>query len=138
MATHFKRVDPALRGGMYQAFSNDTSLTGAVTFATGDYIDFQQSLERPAKKLLIMINGAVDVTLIFNNTFTISKFQETEADETVTVAEDSAGVNPIRLFGSASGFISFEMPEGFQIKNLKIVAYSGVASPTTNITFLGY
>lgn len=61
MATHFKTVDPALRGGMYQAFSNDTSLTDAVVIATGDYIDFQSCFGRPAKKLVIMINGAVDV-----------------------------------------------------------------------------
>jgi hypothetical protein len=138
MATHFKRVDPAIKSGMYQAFSNDTSLTGAVTFATGDYIDFEKSLNRPAKKLGILINGAVDVTLIFNNTFSTSKFQESEADETVTITEGAASINSIRLFGAASGFFFFETPEGFPIRNLKIVAYSGVASSTTNITFIGY
>lgn len=138
MATHSKKVDTALRGGMYQAFSNDTSLTDAVTFATGDYIDFQESLGRPAKKIILYINGAVDVTLKFNSTFTISKHEETEADSTVTMPEDMAGVNSFRFFSAAGEFFTFETPEGFQIKNLKIVAYSGVASSSTNLTFIAY
>jgi hypothetical protein len=138
MATHSKRVDPALKGGMYQVFSNDTSLTDAVVFATGDYIDFEACLGRPTRKLVLLINGAMDVTIKFNPVFSVSRHEETQANTTVTVAEDAANTNGIRFFAASGDFITFDTPEGFQVKNLKIVALTGTADASNNITFIGY
>jgi hypothetical protein len=138
MATHSKRVDRSLGTGIHQVFTNDTSVTGAVTFATGDYIDFEASLGRPARKLLIYLNGAVDVTLLLNPTVTRSKLNESAADDSVTITEGALSVNGFRLFASAGGFLTWEAPDGFPIKNLKLVAYSGAASSSTNLTFMAF
>ena len=138
MPTHSKRVDPGLRQGMHQIFSNDTSLSDAVTFATGDYIDFQVSLGRPARKVTLILKGAVDVTVKFNTKLTANKFNESVADTSVTVTEDATSVNSMRIFSAASEEAVFETPDGLSVTDIKLVAYSGAASATTNLTILGF
>lgn len=137
MATHSKKVDKNVPG-MYQVFSNDTSLSDAVTFATGDYVDFFASLGRPARKVTFILQGAVDITFKFNVTFTATRKEEYVADTEVSMTEGTANINSMRLFGGAGDFITFETPDGFAIKNMKIVAYSGAPSGTTNLTIVGY
>lgn len=137
MATHSKRVDRNVPG-IYQVFSNDTSLSDAVTFATGDYIDFFASLGRAARKVTFVLQGAVDVTFRFNVTFTATKGEEYVADTEITMTEATANVNSMRLFGGAGDFITFETPEGFTIKNMKLVAYSGAPDASNNLTIIGF
>jgi hypothetical protein len=138
MATHSRKVDPALSSGMYQVFTNDTSITGAVTFATGDYIDFLVTLNRPARHVHIMLKGAVDVTLLFNTRLVQSKFKESEANETITMPESMGNIVPFRIFAAAGEEAFFETPEGFMLTDLKLVAYSGVASASTNLTIIAF
>lgn len=138
MATHSKKVDPSLGGGTHQVFTNDTSVTGAVTFATGDYIDFMASLGRPATKLLIYLNGDVDITIGLNTLLVRNTIDADYLNATISMTEGVGNTNPFRLFGSSGGFLSWELPLGIPIKNLKIVAYSGVASSTVNVTFMAF
>lgn len=139
MATHSKKVDVSV-GLPYQVFTNDTSvtLTGAVVFADGDYIDFTASLGRPAKSVMIILNGIVDIVLQFNVRLKASKPNLTEADSAITMPEAMAMVNPIRLFSGAGESSTFTFPSEFGIDILKIVDYTGTASAVNNLTIIGF
>lgn len=136
MATHSKKVDPSLPLP-YQAFTNDTGVTGAVTFADGDYIDFTACLGRPAKSVKFILHGTVDITIQFNTRLKIGKLQTEEPEETITMPEANTMVNPIRIFNT-TGVREFELPEAFAIDIIKIVDYTGTASASNNLTVIGY
>lgn len=137
MATHSKLVDPS-NSGIMQIFSNDTSLSDAYTFANGDYIDIESSLKRAGKKVLIIVRGTMDVTFSINPTFTIPKFNESQANDSIEVSENLTGINQLRLSSTGTGTESFEFPIEFPIRKLKITAYSGTASSANNITIIAF
>ena len=137
MATHSKKVSK-LVSSPYQVFTNDTSVAGAVTFATGDYIDFLATLGRAAKYTHIILKGAIDVTLLFNTKIIATKFQEEQADTSVDMPEAVGNINSFRIFSAAGEEVVFETPEGWGLSDIKLVAYSGVASASTNLTVIGF
>lgn len=138
MPTHSKKVDVKLFLP-YQAFTNDTSVTNAVTFADGDYIDFTACLGRPAKNVMIILNGVASVTLQFNTRMKASQRNLTEADTSITTSEDVVGTNPIRLFTDTAGeSATFTFPSEFGIDIIKIIDWTGTASATANVTFIGF
>lgn len=137
MAVHYKKVDPAMRFP-YQIFSNDTSLSDAVTFADGDYIDFEASLGRPAKQVRIVLTGIVDITLKFNTKLKVSKFQESQVDSTIEITEGVNNTNSLRLFSETGEQLEWNLPPEFPIQNIKIEDYTGTASADDNLTIIGY
>lgn len=138
MATHNTRIDRSMGPQAHQVFTNNTGVTGAVTFATGDYIDFKEALGRPAKRVQIILVGAVSVQLKFNTRLTLSKHEETQANTTVEVTEGVSGQGTLPLVCVASDMRIFETPEGFPVDNIKIVSYTGVAAADLNLTIIGF
>lgn len=135
MATHSKKVSKNIKN-MYQVFTNDTSASGAVTFATGDYIDFKGSLGRAARGVQIILKGTVAVELQFNTQAVKMQHNLEEADTSVTMPEEQNGTNTLRLFTTTQYL--FTCPAEFPVENIKLVAYSGVASGTQNLTIIGF
>lgn len=136
MATHSKKVSKQIQS-MYQVFTNDTSATGAVTFATGDYIDFKASLGRAARNVKIKLEGTVVVELLFNTVARTSSFNESEANTTITMPEDTVNLNCLRLFSSGTQ-VQFDLPADFNVENIKLVSYSGAPSGTQSLTIIGF
>lgn len=137
MATHTKKIDPSVKN-RYQVFTNDTSLSDEVVFASGDYIDFVGSLGRPAKKVKIILNGIVSVVLQFNTIVKLSKHNESSADDTIELTEGINGTNTFRLFSIVNGRVEFECPAEFLVENIKIVTYTGTAGAADNLTIIGF
>lgn len=136
MATHSKYIDRNVLHP-YVAFTNDPGVTSTVTFADGDYVDFKTSMGRPAKSVILIMQGSVDITIQFNTRLKAYKENDEEPATTVTMPEGVTMMNPFRLVNT-TGTREVKFPDWFAVDIMKIVDYTGAVSASNNLTVLGF